>query len=162
MICSRVVEINPPPQSERFQLCQEAEKWITPRIKSVYLGIIDLIFELKSRGYTLCTASGETSWTLRGYLTGMGVIDCFTHLYDPDLVNTAKWSKKYYQEIINDMNISPSDGIVVDDSSMHLSFAKKVGFLTVHVLNDSKCEESSCDYHINRSNELVDLLLTIE
>ncbi len=160
-MCKKV-KINPPPHSERFQLVQEAEKWITPRVKSAYPGIIEIIKTLKRRGYTLCTASGEASWTLKGYLSGMGIIDCFTNLYGPDLINTAKRSSKYYQKIINDMNISPSDGIIVDDSSMQLAFAHKLGMITIHILHDSKCEESSCDYHIRYPNELLDLILKIE
>jgi phosphoglycolate phosphatase-like HAD superfamily hydrolase len=156
------VKMTPPPPSERVRLAQEAEEWITPRVKSAYPGIITAITELKNRGYTLSTASGETSWTLKGYLSGMGIIDCFTNFYGPDLINTAKFSSKFYQEIIDDMNISPSDGIIVDDSSLQLAFAKKLGLSTIHVLNDSKCEELSCDYHINHSNELSDLMQNIE
>ncbi len=154
----KIVQINPPPSDERFKLTIEAEAWITPRVKSTYPGMIPTIFELKARGYTLCTASGESSWTLKGYLTGMGVIECFTRLYGPDLINTLKGSTVYYQRIVDDMKISPVDAVVIDDSSTQLKYAKEVGFTTVHVLNSNACEETSCDHHINKSREILDII----
>ena len=152
------VKIDPPPRDERFQLSREVEEWVTPRVECAYPGIIDTIIDLKKRGYTLCTASGEVSWTLKGYLSGMEVIDCFTKFYGPDLINTLKGSTIFYQKIVNDMKISPEDAIVVDDSSTQLKFAKMLGISTIHVLNSLKCEESSCDFHIDRSSELLDLM----
>ena len=157
-----IAEINPPPVNQRYKIGQEVEKWITPRVKSAFPGIVDAIISLENQGYTLCTASGEVSWSLKGYLTGMGVIECFTKLYGPDLINTLKGSLVYYKNILNDMKILPEDAIIVDDSATQIKFAKELGINTIHVLNSLKCEKLSCDYHINRPGELVDLMDNFE
>ncbi|MHA2095807.1 MAG: HAD family hydrolase [Candidatus Hodarchaeales archaeon] len=157
----KIAEIDPPPIDQRFPVSREAEEWITPRVDSAYPGIVETIFNLKDQGYTLCTASGEVSYSLHGYLSGMGVLQCFNKLYGPDLINTLKGSKVFYEKILTDMKISPEDGLVVDDSSEHLKYAKELGIKTVHVLNSQKCEKLSCDYHIDNSNELGDLMREI-
>ncbi|PWI47828.1 hypothetical protein CEE45_09965 [Candidatus Heimdallarchaeota archaeon B3_Heim] len=157
-----IADINPPPVNQRYKIAQKAEEWITPRVKSAYPGIIDVIMNLKNQGYTLCTASGEVSWSLKGYLTGMGVIECFTKLYGPDLINTLKGSNVYYENILNDLKILPADTLIVEDSATQIKFAKELGINTIHVLNSLKCEELSCDYHINRPSELEDLMDNID
>ncbi|MHA1994895.1 MAG: HAD family hydrolase [Candidatus Hodarchaeales archaeon] len=155
-------KIEPPSIKQRFQLGREVEEWITPRVDSAYPGIVDTIISLKDRGYTLCTASGESSWSLRGYLLGMGVNDCFTKLYGPDLIDTLKGGKIYYKKILTDMKISPEDGVIVDDSSAYLKYAKEMGIKTIHVLHSLKCEEPSCDYHIDAPHQLLDLIPRID
>jgi hypothetical protein len=47
-----------------------------------------VIRTLYAAGYRMMTASGEVSLSLDGYLTGMGVRDCFERLYGPDLIDT--------------------------------------------------------------------------
>jgi hypothetical protein len=66
--------------------------------------------------YMLRTASGERSWQLEGYLTGMGVRGCFVDLYAVDLVDTAKASRLFYERIFMYAGIAPDDALVVDDS----------------------------------------------
>jgi len=79
----------------------------------------------------LHTASGETSWELDWYLTGMRVPDCFGGLYRPDHVDTAKMSPRYYQQVFADAGVAPGDAIVVDDSERALDSAAEVGAQTV-------------------------------
>jgi phosphoglycolate phosphatase-like HAD superfamily hydrolase len=78
------VGVNRPPKHEYYRICREIENWVTPQVDSAIDGIIPVIRKLKSVGYPLYTASGETSWTLYGYLSGMGILDCFITLYGPD------------------------------------------------------------------------------
>ncbi|MHA1969897.1 MAG: HAD hydrolase-like protein [Candidatus Hodarchaeales archaeon] len=82
--------IEKPPKNKYSKIYREVEEWITPQIKANIKGIIEIIKQLNSEGYTLHTASGETSWVLKNYLAGMGILDCFTKLYGPDLVGMPK------------------------------------------------------------------------
>jgi beta-phosphoglucomutase-like phosphatase (HAD superfamily) len=85
-----VVGVPTPPEEEGLELAYRATAFITSCVRAAFPGVIDAIRTLHSQGYTLHTASGEPSTDLDGYLTGMGVRDCFGRLYGPDLVNTFK------------------------------------------------------------------------
>lgn len=152
------VKITPPPYDHRQQISREASIWITTRVRSAYSGVVDTIKKLHKQGFTLCTASGEVSWELKGYLTGMKVINCFDRLYGCDLVDTFKGSQKYYEKIFDDMNINdPSQVLVVDDSIDPIIWASELGANVVHVLNSNTCTNSKC-LHIERLEELPTLL----
>jgi len=49
-------------------------------VRAVYPGAVGAIRRLHATGYALRPASGEPSWELDGYLTGMRVRGCFTAL----------------------------------------------------------------------------------
>jgi FMN phosphatase YigB (HAD superfamily) len=78
------------------------------------------------------TASGEASWELDGYLTGMRVRAYFDgHLYGPDHVDAAKASPLYYERIFAHCAVNPTDALVVDDSEQALNWAAETGANTV-------------------------------
>ena len=62
------VGIERPIQHEYSKICREVEHWVIPQVQADIEGIVDVIIKLKSEGFTLHTASGETSWVLQGYL----------------------------------------------------------------------------------------------
>jgi phosphoglycolate phosphatase-like HAD superfamily hydrolase len=89
------------------------------------------IRKLHAAGYTLRTASGEVSWELDGYLTGMRVRGCFVALYGPDQVDTAKAGPLFYERVFAHAAIPPGEVLVVDDSERALGWAAEVGARTV-------------------------------
>ena len=119
----------------------------------------DLFKSPSLKNFVICTASGEVSWELKGYLTGMGVLDCFDRLYGPDLINRMKASKSYYQRILDDMHLHPSEVIVLDDSSDYLSWASELGITTIHVDYLNGCKKESCHYHIRSLNDIRRIIL---
>ncbi|MHA2224856.1 MAG: HAD family hydrolase [Candidatus Hodarchaeales archaeon] len=153
-------KINPPPYEKRAIISRSATDWITPQVKAAFPGVVETIQLLRQRGFLLCTASGEVSWELKGYLKGMGILDCFERLYGPDLINVAKAGIAFYEKIFEEMKISQnsSTALVIDDSSKNLLWASKLGAKTVHVLNSSKCGDSTCHIHIDQLRELPQLL----
>ncbi len=154
----KMVNIDPPPKEQRAKIARLATDWITPRVQAAYPGVIKTIQLLKHDGHTLYTASGEVSWELRGYLTGMGIAKCFNNLYGPDLINTAKASILFYEKVFNDSEVNARETMVVDDSAEMLSWAIELGATIVHVTNFIKCNNTSCQYHINQLNELPVLI----
>lgn len=125
------VGVKRPPKQEYSRICREIEAWVTPQVHAAIDGIIPVIKNLKSAGYHLYTASGETSWTLRGYLSGMGLLDCFITLYGPDLLGVMKGGIKYYQKMFAHAQIDPSDALVVDDNLKMLQLADQLGAFTI-------------------------------
>ena len=142
----KFIEIPAPPYDQCAEIAREASVWITSHVRSAYPGVNEAVNLLKKHDIKLCTASGEVSWELRGYLTGMGVLDSFHKLYGPDIINRMKANESFYQKILDDMQIDPSEAIVVDDSSDYLAMASKLGITTIHVDNLSNCTEKSCQY----------------
>ncbi len=57
----------------------------------------------------------------------MGVLDCFTRLYGPDLINTHKNSPNYYAHIFADAGVEPAHALVIDDSLATVQWARQAG-----------------------------------
>ncbi|MEX1255313.1 MAG: HAD family hydrolase [Dehalococcoidia bacterium] len=132
-----LVGVTAPPDEECRSLSIETSAYVTPRIRSAYPGAIDAIRELHDRGYPLRSASGEPSDHLEGYLTGMGVRECFAGvLYGPDTIDTPKSHPLYYQRIFEHAAVAPADAIVVDNEVEALANAAGAGASTVIVSAD--------------------------
>jgi len=125
------MNLNLPPKEDYFRIHREVEAWITPQIKADVKRIISTIKKLKNQGYTLYTASGSSSWVLRDYLTGMGIVNNFKQLYGPDLVGIMKGSITYYQRIFEHARVPPTQAVVIDDNPKVLQLAKQLGALII-------------------------------
>ena len=124
-----------PPEEECLVLGHRAVAYITSRVHAAFPGVVDTIRTLHQQGYTLHTASGESSIDLAGYLGGMGVRDCFGRLYGLDLIDTFKEGPEYYERIFADCGVSPTDALVIDDSPQAINWAAQLGARTLLVNN---------------------------
>jgi HAD superfamily hydrolase (TIGR01509 family) len=131
-MCSKVGIAAPEDPVALRCLARECATYVTRRVRSALPGSVGAIRSLHRAGFTLLTASGEASWELDGYLTGMRVRACFDgHLYGPDQVDTAKFSPAYYERIFAHGGVNPADALVVDDSEQALNWAAGLGAHTV-------------------------------
>ena len=127
-----VLGIAPPPErATRLRLVRECASYVTRRVRVAMPGAVGAIRRLHAAGYPLATASGEASWELDGYLTGMRVRGCFGALYGPDRVDTAKAGPLFYERVFAHAGVPPSEVVVVDDSERALGWAAAVGARTV-------------------------------
>lgn len=131
----KLVGIAPPPADESVELGRRAAASIIPRVQSAFPGAIETIRLLHNRGYTLHTASGEPSIDLKGYLGAMGVRDCFGRLYGPDLIQTFKNGPEFYERLLADAGVAPSDALVLDDNPTCVGWAEQAGARGVLVSN---------------------------
>jgi HAD superfamily hydrolase (TIGR01509 family) len=131
----KLVGIAPPPAAESVELGRRAYASIIPRVQSAFPGAIETIRLLRNRGYTLHTASGESSTDLKGYLAPMGVRDCFGRLYGPDLIQTFKNGPEFYERLLADAGVAPPDALVLDDSPKCVAWAEQAGARAVLVSN---------------------------
>lgn len=129
------IGIAPPPEEESVELARQAESYVIPRVRSAFPGASETIRQLNREGYTLHTASNESSVHLRLYLEGMGVRDCFGQLYGADLLNTMKEGPEYYIRLFSDLQLAPAEALIVDDNPRALAWAKELGAHTVLVGN---------------------------
>ncbi len=128
-----LVGIETPPEEECLRLARRAAVFIPRRVQAAFPGVVGSIRALHRQGYSLHTASGESSIELGGYLQAMGVRDCFGRLYGPDLIDTLKEGPEYYERIFADLGIAAADALVVDDSLRATRWAAQVGARTVLV-----------------------------
>ncbi len=131
-----LVGVPTPPQEEAIALAAQAGRWIPSQIHSGFPGAAEAIRALHAAGYTLHTASGESSSDLDGYLSAMGVRACFGRLYGPDLINTLKNGPAFYARLLADAGVAPHDALVVDDRPEMLAWALEVGTYTALVSAD--------------------------
>jgi len=130
-MCSAVGVAPPADRAGWSRLCRDCESFVTRRVRAAPPGVVQEVRGLHAAGYVLRTASGERSWELEGYLTGMGVRGCFADLYGADLVDTAKASRLFYERIFIHAGVAPDDALVVDDSERALDWAADLGARTV-------------------------------
>lgn len=152
------VGISPPPPHEQYNVAIKAEEWITPRVQAAFPRAIQTVRYLKERGFLLYTASGGTSWQLRGYLTGMGIADYFEEFYGADLINTMKASSLYYKRMFRHAGISPEQALVVDDFPENVLWAQEVGATGVLVTTSENENQGNLFYSIRRIDSLLNLL----
>jgi HAD superfamily hydrolase (TIGR01509 family) len=115
------------------ELARRASASIVRRVHSAFPGAVEAIRTLHARGFTLHTASGESSRELAGYLEAMGARDCFGRLFGPDLIDTHKAGPEFYTCLLADAGVAPEAALVVDDNPVVLSWAAQIGARTVLV-----------------------------
>jgi FMN phosphatase YigB (HAD superfamily) len=130
-MCTAVRVALPADRAAWSRLCRDCESFVTRRVRAACPGVVQEVRRLHAAGYVLRTASGERSWELEGYLTGMGVRSCFVALYGVDLVDTAKASQLFYERIFVHAGVPPDGALVVDDSERALDWAADLGARTV-------------------------------
>jgi FMN phosphatase YigB (HAD superfamily) len=152
--------VDKPPKHEYSLIRREFEEWIAPQIRADIEGIITVIKRLKT-SYNLYTASGHSSWVLKGILTGMGVIDYFTNFYGPDIVGVMKGGLEFYRRIFTHAQVHPSYAVVIDDNPKLLRYADQLGAYTIQscVLNKGSVPYNNHFY--NHPAELPELLQSI-
>lgn len=131
----RLVGVEPPSADESVKLGRRAGAAIMPRVHAAFPGAIEAIRLLHKRGYTLHTASGESSTDLELYLDPMGVRDCFGRLYGPDLIGTFKNGPQFYERLLADAEVAPADALVLDDNPKCVGWAEEAGARSVLVSN---------------------------
>ena len=156
-----LVGVGTPPEEECLRLARCAVTFITRRVHAAFPGVVGAIRTLHRQGYTLHTASGESSLDLAGYLQAMGVHDCFGRLYGPDLIDTFKEGLEYYERMLADLGIAPADALVVDDSPRAIGWAMQVGARTV-LVGDSSLPQRRTTLYIANLVELPALLQRLD
>ena len=153
----RYVGVPVPPRGESLKLTRAASDYVTRRVDAAYPGAVAAVRELHERGYPLHTASGEASWDLHGYLTGMGIRRHFGQLFGPDLVNVTKDGSIYYSRLLDVVAVEPASAVVVDDTPFALRQAAAVGIRTV-LVSDDGVRKGEFDATIARLADLPALL----
>ena len=156
-----LVGVGTPPEEECLRLARRAAAFITCRVQAAFPGAVYTVRTLHRQGYTLHTASGESSLDLAGYLQAMRVRDCFGRLYGPDLIDILKEGPEYYERMFADLGIAPADALVVDDSPRAIEWVRQLGARAVFV-GDSSLPRTGTTVHIESLVELPAMLQRLD
>jgi FMN phosphatase YigB (HAD superfamily) len=127
----RYMSIDFPQKSEYDKILAEIIGFIAPKAIAPYPGIISVIYEIYKKYGSLNTASNESSDMLKLYLSGMGLLSCFSNLYGPDLVNTFKSSPTYFNRIFEQLGIEPSQVIIIEDRPTVINYINQIGAIPI-------------------------------
>jgi phosphoglycolate phosphatase-like HAD superfamily hydrolase len=127
------VGVSCPPDDEAVALYTELSVYVAERADAAIVGAIDAVRALHSAGYTLRMASGTASWELRGILGRMGILDAFSGLYGPDLIDRVKHGAAYYEGVFAHAGVAPEDALVIESDEECCRWAGEAGARAVWV-----------------------------
>jgi phosphoglycolate phosphatase len=128
-------------QSLQMQKCYVAKLSHHSKISVDFFNQAHEIFEqLKQLGYVLAVATGKTRRGLDEMLDGMDVRDVFDITRCAD-ETASKPDPKMLQEILNELNITHQQALMVGDTSFDLDMAKNINMDSIgmtHGAHESK------------------------
>lgn len=118
---------------ERIRLLKRVRKQALLSVNACFPGMIQLVKDLHNNNVQLVMASGNDSEHLNHALKAAGILNCFSKVYGPDLIDCAKEGPEYYARICDALSITPDQAVVVDNDAVALGWAADVGMKTVHL-----------------------------
>lgn len=97
--------------------------------KDILPGVHEFIIELKDKGYPV--ALGSASKNAPRILTKVGLLDLFDTIVDGNSVTKAKPDPEVFIIAANNLNVSPADCVVFEDSQAGIKAANIAGMTSV-------------------------------
>lgn len=136
-MCARV-GVAPPAEADAVTLYRELSIYVAERASSAIAGAADAVLSLHRAGYALYTASGTTSWELRGIAAKMGIADALSGLYGPDLADQVKYGPAFYERIFAHAGIDPGSALVIESDPECCRWASQAGAHAVWINPDGR------------------------
>lgn len=136
-VCDHL-RITPPPDDEALTLYTELSVYVSEQATCAIAHAADAVLSLHRAGYTLYTASGTPSWELRPTTTKMGIIEAFSVLYGPDVVDHVKYGAAFYEKVFAHAGVEPSTALVIESDSECCRWASEAGANTVWISPDGR------------------------
>jgi HAD superfamily hydrolase (TIGR01509 family) len=124
----------PLPDREIHQRQQAREMELVLK-RSVLPGVLDYLESAKAMGLKIGLASSSECAWVTGHLSRLGLIHYFDSIKSSDDVQNTKPDPELFLASINDLNISPDQAVVFEDSVNGIIAAKKAGLACVWVPN---------------------------
>ena len=138
-MCARV-GVDCPPPDDAVTLFNELSIHVAERAASAIDGAADAVRSLHRAGYTLYTASGTTSWELRGIMAKMRIADCFTRLYGPDIIDHVKHGPAFYEKLLAHAAVAPHRALIIESDPDCCRWAREAGAQAAHIAPDANSD----------------------
>lgn len=143
-MCARV-GITPPHEDCAVTLFRELSSYVGERATSAFVGAADAVRSLHRAGYTLYTASGTTSWELRGIMANMGIAESFSGFYGPDLIDHVKFGSDFYRRVFANAAVAPDNAVVIESDSACCRWASEAGAHAVWIDPDGRGDATTLE-----------------
>ena len=121
------VGIAAPAGADAVALYRELSIYVAERASSAIDGAADAVRSLHRTGCALYTASGTTSWELRGIVSRMGIAETLSGLYGPDLVDHVKYGPAFYERVFAHAGVEAGRALVVESDRQCCRWATGAG-----------------------------------
>ena len=139
------LDLTVPPDDESEALYRELAIYIGERADSAIPGAAEAVLSLHRAGFQLYTASGTTSWELRGIMAKMGIAEAFSGLYGPDIVDHVKYGPAFYRKIFAHVGVPPRRALVTDSDSECCLWASEAGVSAVWIDPDGRGDQTTLE-----------------
>ncbi len=100
-------------------------------------GVVDFLEYLSKKGVVMCVATASDSYLAEAALTRLGIRKYFTGIRTSRMVGVGKEKPDIFFESAKLLGTEPSETAVFEDSVVAIRTAKKAGFFTAAVYDDS-------------------------
>lgn len=149
-----LAEIKGMPVSEGFFDSLEAE--ISQRIKEELQPVAGAFDALSSLSYSKCVASSSSTRSLDSKLTSTGLFELFTpYIYSTELVTHGKPAPDLFIHAASQLDVSPIDCVVVEDSANGVMAGKRAGMQVIGFTGGSHCPPNHADSLLSTGADLI-------
>ena len=97
------------------------------------LGVKELLFRLKAKGYRTALASSTATDTVKSELSQTGLIDYFDFIIGGDKVKKSKPNPEIFLKAAEGLGVSVSEAIIIEDSHNGIRAASRAGIFSIMV-----------------------------
>lgn len=99
-------------------------------------GMIQLVKELRSKGYLTGILSDQTHW-LDELDENYHFSDTFSHIYNSYYLGKGKRDRTLFQDVANELEIPPDSILFIDDDWGNVKRAEESGFRVIHFIDET-------------------------
>ena len=142
--------------TERYKVIN---KELQPKLIKIYPGVLELLEELRKKGYKLAVFSNKTKSVIVSGLMEVNALESFDYILGYDEVTNPKPSREGLDRIREEFN---DEVLYVGDSEGDMATAKNANCLAIGVsqavISREALINAGADYVIDRIYELLELL----
>jgi putative hydrolase of the HAD superfamily len=122
--------------ASKFNDTEETRNYIKKLLENskdkshINIGLIDMIRELKNRGYKTPLLSNNSS-TLREKLLKHGILDLFDEVIISGEVGCQKPEPEIFHFLFNKLNVKPDEVVFIDNTKEEFKYAQKIGYTPI-------------------------------
>lgn len=158
----RLLKRERPDELAAQQVADDLRYAIPNAIRTPLPGAINALNTLSNAGHTLILTSAGCHAHCLGALEALGVSHLFRRIYGVDLVNQFKDSPTFFDKVLDEEDLIPADCLAIDDRPNVLSWARRLGIRTAHIVPPGTEPDRAADFRAASLAELASVLAPAE
>lgn len=138
---------------------EEFDKLYIDYQKALYPKVFEFVAYCQNKGIKCYICSNANRIKMESAISQLNLNARFDHIYTSYQLGVSKPNPEFYTKILNDLNLTNEEVIVIEDSTKGIKAAKEANIFTVakkeYYFN---IDQSHADYHIDDFDEIFRLL----